>query len=196
MAVPGTWTEYRVRPFTYLVEISPGILGRRMPISVQSTEYSLLGVAVDSGTRSRRHELACPDANPLPLSEALLASRRPRALPGGGQSGLLAARSADLPARHRQLRHPVRQVHQAAVLPWGRAAPEHGRRRRVHLTRREELPGLLRQRRSAARRGRPVLRRHPALARAALPDLRGSAERRDAREAAEGALRHRALHRG
>ena len=66
------------------------------------------------------------------------------------------------------------------------AAPGRGRGR-LRLPRRQELPGLLRQCRHPAARRAALLGRDPALARAALPALRGPAERGDPRQAPEGA---------
>ena len=79
----------------------------------------------------------------------------------------------------------------ARVLPRRQPAARRGGRRRVRLARRQELPGLLRQRHHAAARRAALLRRHPPLARAALLGVRGPAQRRDARQAAEGAHRRR-----
>ena len=68
--------------------------------------------------------------------------------------------------------------------------------RRLRVARGQELPGLLRQRRHPAARRAALLGRDPALARAALPALRGPAQRRDPRQAAEGAHRRREADRG
>ena len=125
------------------------------------------------------------------LSQDLLAPGRARARAGHDQPGLLAARPADLPARHRRVRDPVHGVHDRPVLPRRQPAAGGGGRRGVRLARREELPGLLHQRHHAAARRADLLRRHPALARAALFGVRGSAQRRDARQAAEGPDRRR-----
>ena len=77
------------------------------------------------------------------------------------------------------------------VLPRRQPAARRGGRRRLRLARRQELPGLLHQRHHAAAGRAALLRRHPPLARAALLGVRGSAQRRDARPAAEGAHRRR-----
>ncbi len=79
----------------------------------------------------------------------------------------------------------------ARVLQGRQPAARRGGRRRVRLARRQELPGLLHQRHHAAARRAALLGRHPPLARAALFGVRGSAQRRDARQAAEGADRRR-----
>ena len=79
----------------------------------------------------------------------------------------------------------------ARVLQRRQPAARRGGRRGVRLARGEELPGLLHQRHHAAPRRAALLGRHPAFARAALLGVRGSAQRRDARPAAEGAHRRR-----
>ena len=67
-------------------------------------------------------------------------------------------------------------------------------RRRVRVADREELPGLFPQRHHPARRRAAVRRRRSPFAVRPLRRLRGSAERRDARQAAEGARRRREVH--
>ena len=131
------------------------------------------------------------DGTACSLPERILEAGRARARPRGHQPDFLAARPADLPPRHRRVRHEIPGVHDRPVLPGRQPAAGRGGRRRVRLARGEEFPGLLHQRHHAAA-GRPdLLRRHPALAGAAVLGLRGPAERRDARQAAEGADRRR-----
>ena len=76
----------------------------------------------------------------------------------------------------------------------------HAARRRggcgVRLARGEKLPGLLHQPDHAAPWRRALLRRHPPFARAAVLGVRRSAQRRDARQAAEGAVGRRAPYLG
>ena len=64
-----------------------------------------------SGTRARRSckhsDIVLRHEAALLVSAALLGPHRARARPGDDQPGVLAARSADLPVRHRQLRDPV-----------------------------------------------------------------------------------------
>ena len=80
----------------------------------------------------------------------------------------------------------------ARVLLGRAGSARRGRGRRVRLARGQELPGLLHQRRHAAAGRAPLQRRHPALARPAVPGVRGPAQRRDAGQAAEGADGRRA----
>src|SRR6185295_17501795 len=86
----------------------------------------------------------CPHADEaaLRLSERVLAAGRARARAGGDQPDLLAPRSADLPPRHRRLRDEIPGVLDPAVLSRREPAARRGRGGRLHLARREELPGL------------------------------------------------------
>ena len=130
---------------------------------------------------------AAPHEAPPVVPPPLLEARPPRPAPGDGQPGLLAARPADLPPRHRRVRDALRPVLDRPVPARGHpAAPGRGRRR-LRVPRGEELPGLLRQRGHPAARRAALLGRDPALARPALPALRGPAERGDPRQAPEGA---------
>ena len=110
---------------------------------------------------------------------------------GDDQPGLLAARSADLPARHRRVRHPLPGIFDRRILPRRQPAARRGGRRRLRLAGRQELPGLRHQPHHPAARRAAVRGRHPAFARSALLDVRGPAERRNARQAAEGQDRRR-----
>ena len=124
-------TEYRLdapgMPVCHaVVKIRPGRDPRAPSGSPQTgsgyllrESYSVLVVAI--GTKHAPEELSplppglhFPYADPPPLPPPLLAVRPARALPGGDQPGLLAARSADLPARHRRVRDAVRRVHHAS----------------------------------------------------------------------------------
>ena len=151
----------------------------------------------DAGTRARRPGalLSCP--NPMRLLFSYLKDYRwlvALALGAGRhQPGLLAARPADLPLRHRQLRDPARPVHHCRVLlrrpePAARAAVGVAFVSRVAKNFQDYYINVVTQRLGRA----PLQRRHPALARPALPGVRGPAQRRDARQAAEGADRRRA----
>ena len=84
-------------------------------------------------------------AHPLPLPAQLPAPCPPRAPARNYQPGLLAARPAHLPPRHRQLRHQVSAVLHAAVLPWRRAPVGCHRRRGANLSHRQKHPGLCHQ---------------------------------------------------
>src|SRR4051794_37389662 len=90
---------------------SPGTKYRVLPTGSGGSEWWFT-----PGTHPTRQELPSLHAYPLPLSEALPALRRPGAVSRGDQSDLLAARSAHLPSRHRQLRDAVRQVLSTTVL--------------------------------------------------------------------------------
>ena len=129
-------------------------------------------------------------AHSLRLPAGLLETGGGGAGAGGHQPDLLAARPADLPPHHRFLRHPVpRQYTQRAVPPRRQRAAGGGGRRGVRFARRQEFPGLLRQRDHPAGGRADLCRRHPPLARTALHAVRGPAQRRDAGQAAEGADR-------
>ena len=123
---------------------------------------------------------------PLVLSQTISAARGSGAGSCGHQPDLLAARSADLPVRHRSLRDAIPALYDRAVLPRRQHAAAGGRGRRVRLARGEELPGLLHQRHHAAAGRRDLRRRHPPFAGAAVSGVRGPAKRRDARHPAEG----------
>ena len=87
-----------------------------------------------------------------------------------------------------------REVLDKRVLSRRQPAARGGGGRGVRLPRGEELPGLLHQRDHAAARCPALFGRHPALARAPVLRLRGSAQRRDARPTAESPHRRRASH--
>src|ERR1700682_63532 len=112
----------------------------------------------------------------------------------GNDPGLLAPGSAHLPSRHRRLRDPIPRIPDIAVHHRRRQAASHGDGSRVRLKSRQELPGLFWQRHRPARGRRDVLGWNPAFAGAAVLGLRGSAQRRDAGQAPEGALGCRKVH--
>ena len=145
-------------------------------------------------TRSRPSAILTrnPDETAAVVPAPSLAAGAARPAARRRQPVLLAARPADLPARDRPVRDALRPLLDARVPARRQPAAARGRRRRVRVARGQELPGLLRQRGHPAARGPALLGRHPALARAAVPAVRGPAQRRDARQAAEGAGRRRA----
>ena len=159
------------------------------------TAGNAIGYAV---RRWCKHSGIVPDHDAALLVPAqLLAAHRARARSRHDQPGLLAARSADLPVRHRQLRDAVRRVHDrasssAASRCCSRPRSAWRSSRAWRRTSRTTTSTSITQRLGAA----ALLRRHPPFARAALLGVRGSAQRRNARQAAEGAVRRRAAHLG
>ena len=115
------------------------------------------------------------------------------------QPGLLAPRSADLPPRHRRVRHPLQASTPPAQFFRGVSLLLAAAVGVAFVSRRgQELPGLLRQRRHPAAGRAALLGRRPPLPGAPLLAVRGPAERRDPRQAPEGAHRRREAdrHRG
>ena len=94
--------------------------------------------------------------------------------------------------RYRRVRNPLPGIFDRRVLPRRQPAARRGGRRRLRLARRQELSGLRHQSHHPATRRAALRRRHPAFARSALLDVRGPAERGNARQAAEGPDRRRA----
>src|SRR5688500_19080169 len=109
------------------------------------------------------------------LPAKLPAADFPGAGAGRDEPGVLAARSAHLPPRNRRLRDPVPRLYDEAVHHRRWHASADGDGRRVRVARRQELPGLLRQRHHPASGRRDVLGWDPALSRAAVLGIRGPA---------------------
>ncbi len=128
----------------------------------------------------------------LCLPQAVQVTDSAGAGPGDHQPGLLAAGPADFPPRYRRVRNPLPGIFDRRVLPRRQPAARRGGRRRLRLARRQELSGLRHQSHHPATRRAALRRRHPAFARSALLDVRGPAERGNARQAAEGPDRRRA----
>ena len=84
------------------------------------------------------------------------------------------------------------ELHDPRILPRRHHAARGRGGRGVRLARGQELPGLLHQPDHTASGRRALLRRHPPFARAAVLGVRGSAQRRNTRQAAEGAVGRRA----